>query len=108
MAALGLAAGMSGLLWAVSGFFRPKLASRRRVVMQWGFNGKPNSWAPPWVALSATPVVGTIALLASWAFAVNASPPDDQAAAFTVLVLVGGVLAAVHAAHLYFAVRAPD
>ncbi|MFC3098521.1 hypothetical protein [Alteraurantiacibacter palmitatis] len=76
--------------------------------MNWGFDGKPNSWAPPRVGLAIIPVLGTLVLLALAVLLAWLTPPEERAAALPVILLGGLGLLAVHAGHLHFALRQRD
>lgn len=103
--AFALAAFFSALLWIVSGRFRPLLERRKRVVMQWSLTGKPTSTASPRAALAVTPAVGTATLfLVACVFAFG-TPAEDREAAPLAVAAIGAVLVAIHAGHMYFAVR---
>jgi hypothetical protein len=105
-AAFALATFFTILLWLVSGRFRPRLAGRERVTMQWSLSGKPNWSAPPRVALSLTPAVGTLTLFFIAGLVSFAPPEDGQGAGLLALVLIGLLLVAIHAGHMWFATRA--
>ena len=106
--AMVLAAAFSALLWLISGRYAPRFAGRERVVMNWSFTGKPNSYASPRGALAVTPTVGTFTLLLVGGLAGFATPQDERLVALPLIVLAGSTLAAVHAAHLHFAARAGE
>lgn len=100
-----LAALFSALPWLISRHYRPRLAGRARVVMNWSFDGRPNSYASPRVALSLTPAVATLSLFLLAGFVAFATPPGEQVLAVPVMALLAGVSSAVHAGHLHFAAR---
>ena len=103
-----VAAGFSALLWLISARFRPLLAERERVIMQWSFTGTPTSWAPPRIALAVTPAVGTLSLLLIAALTAFATPAEDRALTVLATAAIGLILAAIHAAHMWFAARSAE
>ena len=105
--ALAIAALFSSLLWLVTARARPHLAKRERVIMQWSLTGQPTSWASPRLALSLTPAVGTATLFLIVGLASSATPQEDRGAGLALFALVGLVLVAIHAAHMWFAIRSP-
>lgn len=104
--AIVLAAAFSAVLWLISARFAPRFEGRERVVMNWGINGRPNSYASPRTALSVTPALGTVVLLLIGALVIFMTPDDEQLTALVMIVLTGVVLAMIHAGHLWFAARA--
>lgn len=93
-------------LWLVAIRFRSRFEDRERVVMQWGFDLKPNSYAPPMLALSATPAIGTVVLLLIAALASFSTPTEERGLALWGLIACSLAFTAVHAAHMHFAARA--
>lgn len=109
--AFTLAALLSGFLWVISGYYRPSFAGREKIVMQWGFNKKPSSYASPKVVLSLMPILGTITLFAIACLVVFATPEQDQGSALSIIGAIGpigpigAVFIIIHALHLYFAAK---
>ncbi len=101
-----LAALFSFTLWLISLRYRPRFEGRERVVMNWSFDGTPNSYASPRVALSVTPVTGTLSLFLVATLVAFATPPDYWIVAICLIPFTGLVCAGIHAAHLHFAARA--
>ena len=103
-----LALALSAALWRVSHAYRPRFASRSRMVMNWGWDGKPVRWASPRLGLAITPAVGTLTLLGTAGLTLFATPDPDRMAAAGMILFMGVVLIAIHAAHLHFSARAGD
>jgi len=104
--AFALAALFSALLWLVSRHFSPRLKHCERVVMNWSWGGRPDRYASPRMALSLTPVLGTIVLMLLAVGIAFATPWEDRVAALAVIPFVGLVFLGIHAAHMHFAARA--
>ncbi len=92
-------------LWLISHHFRARLAARERVVMNWAFDGKPNSHASPRMALNLTPTLGTLTLFLVAGLVSFAVPPEEQAVALLMIPFTALVFAGCHMGHLYFAAR---
>ena len=93
-------------LWLVANWFRPRLEGRERVVMQWGLDLKPNSYARPMLALSATPALATAVLLLIAILASVSAPPAERGMALWGMIACSLAFTAVHAAHMHFAAKA--
>lgn len=103
--AFTLAALLSGSLWAVSRYYRPSFSGREKIVMQWDFDKKPSSYASPKVALSFTPALGTITLLAIACLVAFSTSEQDQGSALSMIAAVGALFIIIHALHLYYAAK---
>ena len=79
-------AAFSAVLWLISARYAPSFAGRQRVVMNWSFTGKPNSYASPRTALTVTPAVGTITLLLIGGAVAFATPHDERVGALLAIV----------------------
>jgi hypothetical protein len=102
----GFALALSSFLWAISNIYQPRFAGRERVVMNWGFDRKPNSYASPRVALAVTPAIGTVVLLMVATLASFYTPQGQRMAALGALFFAFFVIAGIHLAHLHFAAKA--
>jgi len=102
----GFALALSSFLWSISGFYRPRFEGREHVVMNWGFDLKPNSYASPRVALAITPAVGTLVMLMIATLSTILTPQDQRLAALGAMIFAFIVIAGIHAAHLHFAAKA--
>jgi hypothetical protein len=100
-----MAALFSVPLWAISRHFRARLAMRERVVMNWSFDGKPNSHASPRMALNLTPTLGTLTLFLVAGLVSFAVPPEEQIVALLMIPLTAFVFTGCHMGHLHFAAR---
>ncbi|MCB2076226.1 MAG: hypothetical protein H6978_00020 [Gammaproteobacteria bacterium] len=73
-----------------------------RLPMQWGFDGSVNWTAPRRLALSLTPVLGSIILAAATASTLLLAPRPGQAGkAIPVILILGLGFIAVHGLHLW-------
>jgi hypothetical protein len=106
LAAIVVAAAFSAALWLISARYAPRFAGRKRVVMNWSFSGKPNSYASPRTALAVTPAVGTATLIVVGGLVAFATPHDERLLALPMIAFTGAVLSAIHAGHMWFAARA--
>ena len=101
MFALVLALALVVVLATMSWRFARGLPREMRLPMQWGFDGRPTWRAPRDVALSFTPVLAALTLLAT-ALASLLGPLEsvDARRYFGVLIVMGLAWIGAHALHL--------
>ncbi|MBN9505679.1 MAG: hypothetical protein J0I69_06590 [Altererythrobacter sp.] len=104
--AFALGALFSAPLWLVSRHFAPRFENCERVAMNWSLDGRPDYYASPRMALTLSPVIGTVALLLLAGGIAFATPLEDRIAALAVIPFAGLVFLGIHATHMHFAARA--
>ena len=101
MFALVLALAFVVVLAAMSWRFARGLPREMRLPMQWGFDGRPTWRAPRDVALSFTPVLAALTLLATaLASLLGSLEGADAQRYFGVLIVMGLAWIGAHALHL--------
>jgi cytochrome bd-type quinol oxidase subunit 2 len=79
-----------------------RFANEDRLPMQWTLDGSVNWTAPRWIALSLTPTLAAIILLATVILTTVQRPrPDQEAFVIPTLAFVAAVLIGAHAFHLW-------
>ena len=93
-----LAAATAACLIGLSFAANVHLGGLDRLPMQWGVDGRPNWFAPRWIALSFGPGIGIVAMAT---VLVRYRYDSDGTQAFRALLPVSAIVISAHAFHLY-------